>query len=1067
MASEDRSPRPHPASLRPVIIGLTVVVALYLAWWFLQHGGDADARYGDLFFPAVDVLAAALAWRARRLCGDVPGLRRFWGTVALAMALLALSDLIQLVYDVSSDDPPYPSWADALYLAFYPVMFLAFIGLPIPQGMRAAVTRTVLDATITVAGGGAVVWYFVLGPAADTSPGTSLENVVTLAYPVGDLILLTALIAAYFRRSPATLRPSLQALGVGFALYIAADIIAGHDQLAGTYTAGDAVDILYMLAPCAFALAGALQRPARAGTPDAATPTAPSPISWSSVVPYVSLGVIFGLLLSQFWDEPFYPGLGLVILVIWLGVLVSVRQYAAQREASQLQRRMGMILESMGEGVITFTESGQILSANRAAEDAFLAHPDQLVGRSMESLLSNVDWEQRGTTLSAASAVGRQDSMLGTHQLLTGRRLDGSTFPLEFLVSEARIDGERILIGVGQDVSERERTIRALRESERRFRTVFDNAGMGIVVIDVSDARGANVLDVNAAFADMVGYDVEELRGNDIALTSHPTDNVMSDAKLREWLMQGTAPSYRRDIPYVRSDGSVMWGNITFSAIRSEEGIAVYVVGMVEDITQRRRVEQLKDEFVSIVGHELRTPLTSIRGSLGLLEAGVMGELPPEAGEMLTLAVSNTDRLVRLINDMLDIERMDAGRADMDLVPVRACDLIDSSCQAVAAAADEARVTLQVDADATVVVDADADRIVQALINLIGNAVKFSDAGGTVEIAAGTRDGEALFTVHDSGRGIPAADLEAIFERFHQVDGTDARDKGGTGLGLPIARGIVEHHEGRMWAESRPGEGSTFCFTLPLAPEPAPAATLLVCGGHSGDADRISELVDELGCAALRALDLEEAADLIASQRPAAVVLPADADTARWAAGVAQASAARGIPVVAIGEGAPPHDLLEGLSAWVETSEGRQGLLSALRLVVPALRRGSVLIVEDDLDLSAVLSRVLEREGSTTRVVRTAEEAVTAIRNTRPNLVILDLMLPGADGYTVVERLRGEGLLADIPLLVYTALHLEPGDRERLQLGRTEFLMKSETTPQDLEQHVARLLWRVADPIGS
>ena len=147
------------------------------------------------------------------------------------------------------------------------------------------------------------------------------------------------------------------------------------------------------------------------------------------MVPYVSLGVIFGLLLSQFWDEPFYPGLGLVILVIWLGVLVSVRQYAAQREASQLQRRMGMILESMGEGVITFTESGQILSANRAAEDAFLAHPDQLVGRSMESLLSNVDWEQRGTTLSAASAVGRQDSMLGTHQLLTGRRLDGSTFP--------------------------------------------------------------------------------------------------------------------------------------------------------------------------------------------------------------------------------------------------------------------------------------------------------------------------------------------------------------------------------------------------------------------------------------------------------------------------------------------------------------------------------------------------------------------------------------------------------------------------------------------------------------
>ena len=217
-------------------------------------------------------------------------------------------------------------------------------------------------------------------------------------------------------------------------------------------------------------------------------------------------------------------------------------------------------------------------------------------------------------------------------------------------------------------------------------------------------------------------------------------------------------------------------GNITFSAIRSEEGIAVYVVGMVEDITQRRRVEQLKDEFVSIVGHELRTPLTSIRGSLGLLEAGVMGELPPEAGEMLTLAVSNTDRLVRLINDMLDIERMDAGRADMDLVPVRACDLIDSSCQAVAAAADEARVTLQVDADATVVVDADADRIVQALINLIGNAIKFTDQGHVFVEATckSSRNepgqmAEIAVQIKDTGIGLHPEECEKIFSKFSQA----------------------------------------------------------------------------------------------------------------------------------------------------------------------------------------------------------------------------------------------------------------------------------------------------------
>jgi signal transduction histidine kinase len=238
-----------------------------------------------------------------------------------------------------------------------------------------------------------------------------------------------------------------------------------------------------------------------------------------------------------------------------------------------------------------------------------------------------------------------------------------------------------------------------------------------------------------------------------------------------------------------------------------------------------RRSEQLKDEFLAVVGHELRTPLTSIRGSLGLLAGGVLGELPEEAANMVAVAVLNTERLGRLVNDILDIERMAAGSLTLELAAVNAVELVVQSIQVVQATADAAGVALRSDT-AGLTVLADADRIVQVLVNLLGNAVKFSPCGGVVTLSVRCCDEGALFSVRDNGRGIPADRLEAIFERFRQVDASDAREKGGTGLGLPIARGIVQQHNGRMWAESRAGEGSTFHFTLPLAGEPRKPARM-------------------------------------------------------------------------------------------------------------------------------------------------------------------------------------------------------------------------------------------------
>jgi signal transduction histidine kinase len=239
-------------------------------------------------------------------------------------------------------------------------------------------------------------------------------------------------------------------------------------------------------------------------------------------------------------------------------------------------------------------------------------------------------------------------------------------------------------------------------------------------------------------------------------------------------------------------------------------------IAIGQDVTERKEVERLKDEFISVVGHELRTPLTSIRGSLGLLEGGLAGELPGEAAEMVAIARSNTDRLVRLVTDILDIERIEAGRADLEQRPVPVRDLLDAARAVVQAVADEAGVVLRVQ-DGGGVVAADPDRIVQALTNLLGNAIKFSPAGSEVLASAAPAGAEMRFTVRDRGRGIPPDQLDAIFERFRQVDASDRREKGGTGLGLAIARAIVDEHGGRIWAESAPGRGTAFHFTLPAA----------------------------------------------------------------------------------------------------------------------------------------------------------------------------------------------------------------------------------------------------------
>jgi len=238
------------------------------------------------------------------------------------------------------------------------------------------------------------------------------------------------------------------------------------------------------------------------------------------------------------------------------------------------------------------------------------------------------------------------------------------------------------------------------------------------------------------------------------------------------------------------------------------------------ELTQRSALDSLKDEFVSTVSHELRTPLTSIRGALGLLSSGVLGNVDAKAQNLLRIALTNTDRLVRLINDILDLERMDSGRSVLQISRCSLPELIHQATDTMRSMADAADIQLTVAKNASIVLpsvffDGDSDRILQVLTNLLSNAIKFSPGGSTVTIEVETPPEALIFRICDQGRGIPEDQLETIFERFKQVEYSDSRHRGGTGLGLAICRSIVQQHGGHIWAQRNPVQGVSICVRLP------------------------------------------------------------------------------------------------------------------------------------------------------------------------------------------------------------------------------------------------------------
>jgi PAS domain S-box-containing protein len=373
------------------------------------------------------------------------------------------------------------------------------------------------------------------------------------------------------------------------------------------------------------------------------------------------------------------------------------------------------------------------------------------------------------------------------------------------------------------ELQERKQTEAGLREAERRWRSLFESTNLAVISLDILGMINA----ANPFFLKLTGYLESEVIGQNWFDLFISADQAQKQRRLfQENLKQQFYPSVQSKLLTKSGEQKVIHWSVTL--LRNPKGEIIGVTSIGEDVTQRQAVEKLKDEFISVVSHELRTPLTSIRGSLGLLATGVMDNEPDAMKRMIEIASIDTERLVRLVNDILDLEKLETGKLSLVREWCNAADLMQQAIAVMESSAQDAGVSLIVN-PLSVQIWVAPDRIIQTFTNLLSNAIKFSSAGDTILLKAelGARDKGSgirefapspsiLFSVTDHGRGIPTDMLESIFGRFQQVDVSDSRDKGGTGLGLAICKSIVQQHGGQIWVESIWGEGSRFFFTLPL-----------------------------------------------------------------------------------------------------------------------------------------------------------------------------------------------------------------------------------------------------------
>jgi PAS domain S-box-containing protein len=616
--------------------------------------------------------------------------------------------------------------------------------------------------------------------------------------------------------------------------------------------------------------------------------------------------------------------------------------------------------------------------------------------------------------------------------------------------------------GTVQDITQLTEVERAARDSSQFTQSILDNAVDGIITIDERGMVGT----FNRAAERIFGYKAAEVMGRNIKMLMPEPYQSQHDDYLRNYRKTGVARviGVGREVEGLRRDGSTFPMDLAVSR-SAHEGRPLFI-GIVRDITERKRIEKMKAEFISTVSHELRTPLTSIRGALGLLSGGAVGELPTQVNAMLKIASNNTERLLLLINDILDMQKIESGQMVFRFQKLELTPFLRQVLQDMVGYGDQHRVKFVLTRDVPDIhLYADKDRFTQVMANLLSNAAKFSPPNDQVEVAVARQQDRLRISVTDHGLGIPPEFQPRLFERFTQADSSDTRQKGGTGLGLAITKAIVEKHGGRIGFITHPGVGTTFYVDMPLlmgdTPEPRfvpPLAAqnysrILVVEDDADVAALIQRMLAEAGFDADIAGDAAQARAMLAANRKAYALMTLDImlpgeDGISLFRSLREEAQTQDLPVVVLSVKADEaRQILNGGAVgvldWLAKPIDPQRLVSVVRGAAKPGQLPRVLHVEDDADIIQVVAAML-KESCTLEAATTVAAARNALLQQEFDMVLLDIGLPDGSGLDLLDTI--EHRMHPPKVVVFSAQDVPPSMAARVGA----VLVKSRTSNEEL-----------------
>lgn len=560
-----------------------------------------------------------------------------------------------------------------------------------------------------------------------------------------------------------------------------------------------------------------------------------------------------------------------------------------------------------------------------------------------------------------------------------------------------------------------------IKDWEIRHRTLLNTLSDALITID---HRGY-IKTFNHAAEAVFGYRAEEVIGLKVNILMPEPHNVEHDKYMSRYINTGRRHiiGTDREVMALRKDGSTFPIELAVSEMWQDGELQF--TGLIKDITERKKIECMKNEFISTVSHELRTPLTSIRGALGLINSGICGPLPEKMSGLLTIATNNTERLLMLINDILDIEKIESGSLRFDFKRIDLADLIEKAIADCSSYAVEHQIRYEFHAgDSPLLAHADPDRLVQVINNLLSNAAKFSPTNGQVEVTLSQHHGFARVSVHDQGPGIPEDFLPRLFDKFSQVDGSDKRHTGGTGLGLSIAKAIVEKHNGKISVETSEPSGTTFHVDLPLQTinqvgeqlqtDLQEGAMVLIIEDDPDVAHLIKRILQDAGFNSEIAYDTMQARQLLIKNQYHAItldiILPGQSGL-----DFLKELQSNGdeVPVVIISVNdekkyANGDSISRGIVEWLQKPIDSNKLISAIQSINAApdwSGRPLILQVEDEADVRKIVELILTDTADVV-AVGSLQEARQQLSQHHFDLVLLDVGLPDGSGLTLLPEIK-------------------------------------------------------------